>query len=234
MSARILVVEDDPALRDGVRDALASEGYRVETAADGAAGLARLLAEPFDLAILDVAMPRKSGFDVCREIRARDRALPILFLSAKGEEVDRVLGLELGADDYVTKPFSLRELLARVKSVLRRSQPAPAEHDVPTTLRIGDCDVDFAAFVVRRGKTETRLAPKEAAMLRLLVLHEGSVVTRKRFLEEVWGSALFVGARTVDTHVGRLRAKLERDPEHPRHLRTAHGVGYRLVLRNDP
>ncbi len=229
MSAKVLVVEDDRALREGLAQALAAEGYRVETAADGRQGLDRLLGEHFDLAILDVAMPRLGGFDVCREVRKRGFQLPILFLTVRGEEVDRVLGLEIGADDYVTKPFSLRELLARVAALLRRAKRRPVDSVAPT-LAIGDRTVDFEAFVVRQGGGEVPLAKKEAAMLRLLAANEGRVVTREKFLDEVWGASPLVGPRTVDTHVNRLRAKIEEDPDDPKHLLTVHRVGYRLVL----
>ncbi|MCI0587320.1 MAG: response regulator transcription factor [Planctomycetes bacterium] len=229
MSAKILIVEDDPALRQGLADALVAEGYRVETAPDGAQGLDRLLGEHFDLAILDVAMPRKNGFDVCREVRRRGFQLPVLFLTVRSEEVDRVLGLEIGADDYVTKPFSLREILARVGALLRRAKRRPVDAVAPT-LAIGDRVVDFEAFVVRRGKREFPLSRKEAAMLRLLAANEGRVVTREKFLDEVWGASVLVGPRTVDTHMNRLRAKVEADPDRPAHLLTVHRVGYRLVL----
>jgi DNA-binding response OmpR family regulator len=228
MNAKILLAEDDAAIRGGVRDALVSEGYAVEAHSDGAAALAALAKGGFDLAILDVSMPKKNGFEVCREARKLGLELPIVFLTVRGDEVDRVLGLELGADDYVTKPFSLRELLARVAAILRRARGG-RRGKVASRVRVGSREVDLEAFVVRAGKKESRLPPKEAGMLRLLLANEGRVVTRERFLEEVWGSALFVGPRTVDTHMGRLRAKLEDDPERPAHLLTAHGLGYRLV-----
>jgi DNA-binding response OmpR family regulator len=229
MKPTILLAEDDAALRTGVRDALVSEGYEVEAVADGAAALTALTARSFHLAILDVSMPKRSGFEVCKEARKRGCEAAILFLTVRADEVDRVLGFELGADDYVTKPFSLRELLARVAALLRRGKPKKATATV-STVKVGDRIVDLDAFVVRHGAREVKLPPKEAGMLRLLVAEAGRVVTRERFLQEVWGSALFVGPRTVDTHMGRLRAKLEDDPEEPRHLLTAHGVGYRLVL----
>jgi DNA-binding response OmpR family regulator len=229
VSAKLLVVEDDRALREGLAQALAAEGYRVETATDGRQGLDRLLGEHFDLAILDVAMPRLGGFDVCREVRKRGFLLPILFLTVRGEEVDRVLGLEIGADDYVTKPFSLRELLARVAALLRRAKRRPVDAVAPS-VAIGDRVVDFEAFVVRKGGEEVPLAKKEAAMLRLLVGSGGRVVSREKFLDEIWGASAFVGPRTVDTHVNRLRAKIEEDPDNPAHLLTVHRVGYRLVL----
>lgn len=228
MKPAILLAEDDPALRAGVADALRSEGYEVTAVSDGAAALESLTSGRFQLAILDVSMPKRSGFEVCKEARRRRCDTAILFLTVRADEVDKVLGFELGGDDYLTKPFSLRELLARVGALLRRrgARAAPVKEAV---FRIGDRTVDLSAFVVRQGKKEVKLAPKEAGMLRLLLENEGAVVSRERFLEVVWGSTLFVGPRTVDTHVGRLRGKLEDDPERPRHLLTAHGVGYRLV-----
>jgi DNA-binding response OmpR family regulator len=227
-NATILLAEDDAALRAGVRDALQSEGYSVRACADGAEASSEIERNNYDLAILDVSMPKKSGFEVCRDARKAGREMPILFLTVRAEEFDKVLGFEMGADDYVTKPFSLRELLARVSALLRRAKrkktPAGAK------VKIGAREVDLDAFVVRHRGAETKLPPKEAGMLRLLLESAGSVVTRERFLAEVWGSTLFVGPRTVDTHMGRLRAKLEDDPENPRHILTAHGVGYRLVM----
>lgn len=229
MAAKILLAEDDPALRTGVHDALVGEQYEVTAVGDGVSALRLLQSNNFDLAILDVSMPGKSGFEVCREARARGHELAILFLTVRADEVDRVLGLELGADDYVTKPFSLRELLARVAAILRRSKREQKRNAVGARVDIGGRTVDFEGFIVVFNKNETKLPPKEAGMLKLLIAHEGRVVTREKFLQEVWGSALFVGARTVDTHMGRLRAKLEDDPENPKHLLTAHGVGYRFV-----
>jgi DNA-binding response OmpR family regulator len=223
----ILLAEDDGALRTGVRDALAGEGYEVVAVADGAQAMQQLQERPFSLAILDISMPRRSGLDVCRELRKLGIDTPVLFLTVRGEEVDRVLGFEVGADDYVTKPFSLRELLARVAALLRRGRAAQGAAIAPR-VSFGACTVDFDAFVVQRGKKSWKLPPKEAGMLKLLLENEGRVVTRETLLRRVWGSALFSGPRTVDTHMGRLRAKIEDDPEHPKHLLTAHGIGYRF------
>lgn len=226
---RILLAEDDPALRDGVRDALAGEGYEVVTVADGVEAMLQFNSAPFDLAILDVSMPRKNGFEVCRDVRAAGIGVAILFLTVRADEVDRVLGLELGADDYVTKPFSLRELRARVAAILRRTG-SPRAGSNKNKFTIGNCEIDLEGFVARRAGMEWKLPPKEAGMLKLMLANPGRVVSRERFLKEVWGSALFVGPRTVDTHMGRLRMKIEEDAELPVHLVTAHGIGYRLDL----
>lgn len=235
---RILLAEDDAALRTGVRDALLAESYEVTAVADGRAALQQLKSGSYDLAILDVSMPEMNGFEVCRDARGAGVASAILFLTVRADEVDRVLGLELGADDYVTKPFSLRELRARVAAILRRSRATRAKGNgdatgapavVPTRVTIGNCEIDFDGLLVTRGKKQFNLPPKEAGMLKMLIQNEGRVVSREEVLKSVWGSALFVGPRTVDTHMGRIRAKIEEDPNNPRHLVTAHGVGYKFV-----
>jgi DNA-binding response OmpR family regulator len=228
--SRLLLVEDDRTLRTGLCDALTLEGHDVTTAADGEAARQLLLSRHFDLVVLDLMLPRRGGLEVLKELRSRKLETPVLVLTAKGDEADKVVGLELGADDYVTKPFSLKELLARVKALLRRSRKSDAARPAVEQFRIGEVLVDLAAFELRRGKQVHAISPKEAAMLALLFAEAGKVVPRSRFLEEVWKSAEFVGDRTIDTHVLNLRKKLERDPKSPRHLLTVHGAGYRLVL----
>jgi DNA-binding response OmpR family regulator len=223
---RILLVEDDRALRTGLTDSLALEGYDVTAVGDGDAARAAVLGRHFDLVILDLMLPRRGGLEVLKEMRGRRLATPVLILTAKGDESDKVIGLELGADDYVTKPFGLRELLARVKAMLRRTGKAkPLER-----FAVGDAQVDLATFQVRRARATFTLSRKEAAMLELLVSAGGRAVPRARFLEEVWGGDSCVGDRTIDTHVLNLRKKLERDPKAPKHLLTVYGIGYRLVL----
>ncbi|MEZ5964248.1 MAG: response regulator transcription factor [Planctomycetota bacterium] len=229
MTFRLLLVEDDLTLRTALRDAFEGEGYATVVAADGHEARAALRDGRFDLLVLDVMLPGPSGLELLRELRARDGDTPVLLLTARGEESDRVLGLELGADDYVCKPFSLRELLARVKAMLRRRERPQAAF--VQRFALGDAEVDLAAFtVVRAGQTHT-LSPKEAAMLTLLRQHGGRAVSRAQFLREVWGGDQFVGDRTIDTHVLNLRQKIEGDPKAPQHLLTVHGVGYRLVER---
>lgn len=231
MSTRVLVIEDDPALCTGLVQGLRDEGFEVESASDGTAGLRLIKRGGFDLCVLDLNLPGVSGIELCREARARKFALPILVLTARGEEFDRVLLLELGADDYVVKPFSFRELVARLRALLRRSRGQVAsEVTTPTRVVIGDCEIDFAAFTLRRDGKSMPLLPREAALLRLLVSRIGEVVSREDCLTHAWGhGGDYVTPRTVDNHVLRLRRKIERDPAEPRHLLTVHGVGYRLL-----
>ncbi len=226
---RVLVVEDDRSIRTGVKDALIGEGYDVTACERGDEGLELLLTRHFDLLVLDVMLPGRGGLELLREARAAGLRTEVILLTARGDESDRVLGLELGADDYVTKPFSLRELIARVKARLRRldgGAPAPTAE----TFTLGDATVDLAGFRLVRGGVEQALSPKEAAMLALLWAERGKVVSRARFLREVWGDGGFVGTRTVDTHVLNLRQKLEVDPRRPTLLLTVHGAGYKLAL----
>jgi DNA-binding response OmpR family regulator len=222
---RILIIDDEPEIVRGLEDNLRFEGYETESATDGEAGLALALGRAPDLVLLDVMMPRMSGWEVCRALRARGVDVPVIMLTARAEETDRVQGLELGADDYVTKPFSLRELLARVRAVLRRPGPRQKfeEH------AFGDVRVHRRARRVTRGGREVALTRKEFDLLVFLIEHRGEVVTRERLLDEVWGYEHFPTTRTVDTHVLRLRRKFEADPDRPAYLLTVHGQGYRFV-----
>jgi two-component system alkaline phosphatase synthesis response regulator PhoP len=219
-------VDDEPAIVRGLEDNLRFEGYETLAASSGEQGLARALGEAPDLVLLDVTMPGRSGWDVCRELRQRGLDVPIIMLTARGEEADRVRGLELGADDYVTKPFSLRELLARVRAVLRRPGPRRKFEE----LAFGDVRVHRRGRRVTRAGREVRLTRKEYDLLVYLAGHQGDVVTRERLLDEVWGYERFPTTRTVDTHVLRLRRKLEADPDRPRFIHTVHGQGYRFVV----
>ena len=237
MTAHILIVEDDPVLRRGLSDSLVAEGYRVSVAVDGREARALLAgSDPMavDGVVLDIMLPGPSGLEVLRAFRERDRETPVLLLSARGEEHDKVMGLELGADDYVTKPFGKRELLARVKALLRRrpgarGPGASADGDAPR-FTIGSAEVDVGAFTVQRDGAAHPLSPKEAGMLALLFQRQGRAVARADFLREVWDDDRCVGNRTVDTHMLNLRQKVEPDPKAPKHLITVHGVGYRLDL----
>ena len=231
MNERILVVEDDPAILTGLRDLLESEGYAVETARDGVAALERFRAARPDLVLLDVMIPKMSGYDVCRAIRAEDRATPVVMLTAKGEEIDKVVGLEIGADDYVTKPFSLRELLARVAAQLRRSRfvETPAEPPLPAEFTIGKAVVNRKTYTVRLGKTTTPLTGRELDLLECFARHPDEVLSRDELLNQVWGAAYYGTTRTLDQHVAQLRKKLEPDPQNPRAILTVHGVGYRFA-----
>jgi DNA-binding response OmpR family regulator len=224
---RILVIEDELPMRMALTDVLVAEGYRVMSAVDGEAGLERVLAEKPDLVLLDLMMPRLDGYSVCVHLRRLAIKVPILMLTAKGQVEDRVRGLDAGADDYLVKPFSTEELLARVRAVLRRAaKSAPPLR----TLTLGQVRIDFAQQQAWRGRKTLHLTAKEFAVLRLLAEAEGQTVSRERFLDLAWGYTAFPTTRTVDVHIASLRHKLEKNPEEPRFIQTVHGVGYRLEL----
>jgi DNA-binding response OmpR family regulator len=226
----ILAVEDDPAILRGLADNLRFEGYEVITAADGETGYQLQRERKPDLILLDLMLPRMSGFEFCRKLRGEGIQTPILMLTARSEEPDRVLGLDLGADDYVTKPFSVRELMARVRALLRRSQPAPeGSAALPDELRFSGVEIDFRSYEARRNGEPLEMTRKEFAILRFLASRAGEVVTRDDLLNEVWGYESYPSSRTVDNHVAGLRAKLERDSSQPEHIKTVHGVGYKFV-----
>lgn len=224
--SRILVVEDDAAILRGLEDNLKFDSHEVLAASDGEAGYRLIQEKQPDLIILDLMLPKLSGYELCRRLRNERSTTPILMLTARGEEGDRVLGLDLGADDYVTKPFSVRELLARVRALLRRAHPPRA---LPDELRFDDVVVDFRGYEARKGDKQLEMTRKEFGVLRLLAARAGEVVSRDDLLNEVWGFEKYPTTRTVDNHVALLRAKLERDPADPRHLITVHGVGYKWV-----
>jgi DNA-binding response OmpR family regulator len=224
--SRILVVEDDPAILRGLADNLRFESYEVLTATDGETAYRLLREKSPDLLILDLMLPKMSGYELCRKARAEGIATPILMLTARSEETDRVLGLDLGADDYVTKPFSVRELMARVRAILRRSHPPTA---LPDELRFDDVVVDFRRYEAHKAGRALEMTRKEFGVLRVLAARPGEVVTRDELLNEVWGYENYPTTRTVDNHIASLRAKLEADPAEPRRLLTVHGVGYKLV-----
>jgi two-component system alkaline phosphatase synthesis response regulator PhoP len=225
--AHLLLVEDEPSLVLTLTDRLRAEGYAVEVAGDGNAALARAAAGAFDLVLLDVMLPGRDGFEVCRELRHRGFALPILMLTARSQVVDRVIGLKLGADDYLTKPFAHSELLARIEALLRRTRgELPERIDA---FAFGPVRVDFRSGEVTREGATVALAPRERELLHYFVAHRDQVLSRDRLLDEVWGYEATVQSRTVDVHVLALRQKLEADPARPRYLRTVHGRGYRFV-----
>jgi DNA-binding response OmpR family regulator len=224
---RILVVEDELPMRKALEDVLAGEDYRVLTAADGESGLQRALEEKPDLILLDIMMPKLDGYAVCAELRRLSNPVPILMLTAKGQVEDRVTGLDAGADDYLVKPFSTEELLARVRALLRRAR---RQGQAPTKLKLGEVDIDLARQTARCGRKPVHLTAKEFAMLRLMAEAPGEPVSRERFLDAVWGYTAFPTTRTVDNHIASLRGKIEKDPEAPRWLITVHGVGYKLEL----
>ena len=226
MVSRILVIEDDPAISRGLADNLRFDSHDVLTAGDGEEGYRLIRERAPDLVVLDVMLPKLGGYELCRKIRAEGSAVPILMLTARSDETDRVLGLDLGADDYVTKPFSIREVLARVRALLRRAHPPRPE--IPE-LRRGDVVVDFKRYEATKRGTRFEMTRKEFGLLRLLASRAGEVLTRDELLDEVWGYETTPTTRTVDNHIASLRAKLEDDPAHPQHLITMHGVGYKWV-----
>jgi two-component system alkaline phosphatase synthesis response regulator PhoP len=232
MNQRILLVEDEPGLVMTLTDRLVTEGYAVETAQDGEAGLAQAASAAFDLIILDVMLPRKNGFDVCRDLRQRGIHSPIIMLTARGQVVDRVVGLKLGADDYVTKPFEMIELLARIEALLRRA-PATAvaspSAQLPETYQFGAVRVRFRRAEVERDGQRLELSALEFKLLRYLIEHRGATLSRDELLNEVWGYDAMPSTRTVDVHVAWLRQKLEPNPRHPQFILTVHGLGYKFA-----
>lgn len=228
--SRILIIEDERPMRTALEDTLSAEGYRVLSAADGAAGLDQVITEKPDLILLDVMMPKLDGFAVCAALRRLGVTTPVLMLTAKGQVGDRVNGLDAGADDYLVKPFSMDELLARIRALLRRSSKAGKEVG---QLQFGEVRIDLVRQTATHGRQPLHLTAKEFAMLRLLAEADGEPVSRERFLDVVWGYAAFPTTRTVDNHIASLRAKLEREPGKPRFLKTVHGVGYRLELKTE-
>lgn len=226
--AHILIVEDEPELASGLRDNLEFEKYSVAHATTGKEALQQLQKQRPDLVLLDIMLPDVDGFEVCKRIRDAGHTMPIIVLSARGQEIDKVRGLELGADDYVTKPFSLRELLARVTAGLRRAQSARPH--ATGQFKVGDRTVDLVRQKVVKGKEELPLGYYESEILRILHEHAGEAVPRAELLERIWGAGVYPADRTVDNHIVSLRRKLEPDAKHPRHILTAHAVGYKLVV----
>jgi DNA-binding response OmpR family regulator len=223
---KILIVEDEPNMVTGLRDNFEFEGYEVITAEDGVTGLERALHESPDLVVLDVMMPRMSGLDVCKQLKAKRPSVPVIMLTARGQEVDKVVGLELGADDYVTKPFSIRELLARVKAVLRRAKGSPKDEE---SYSFGDVEVNLRSCQVSKRGKELDFSSKEFELLKYFLRHTGETLSRDRLLEDVWGYEHFPTTRTVDAHIVRLRQKVEPKPDEPRFILTVHGTGYKFV-----
>jgi two-component system, OmpR family, alkaline phosphatase synthesis response regulator PhoP len=234
MNQRILLVEDEPGLLMTLTDRLLSEGFAVETATDGEAGLQRALAENFDLVILDVGLPRKNGFDVCRDLRQRGAQVPVIMLTARGQVVDKVVGLKIGADDYVTKPFEMMELLARIEALLRRVPPTPAATIGATgesgdVYNFGPIHADFRRAEITREGERLELSAREFKLLRYFIEHRGATISRDELLNEVWGYNAMPSTRTVDVHIAWLRQKLEPNPHYPQFILTIHGLGYKFV-----
>jgi DNA-binding response OmpR family regulator len=227
--SRILIVEDDPAISVALEDDLRLEGYAVEVAGDGEAALLRARDSAFDLILLDVMLPRKDGFDVCRELRRGGVRSMILLLTARSAESEKVMGLELGADDYVTKPYSPKELRARIRALLRRAHPDDA---VDVVARFGDCEIDVARAELRRGGKPLPVTPLEWKILTFFLRRSGRVLTRRTLIDEVWGRETAITERVVDNQIANLRKKIELDPSAPRHLKSVRGIGYRFDLEN--
>ncbi len=224
--SRILIIEDEEGILMPLEDNLKLEGYEVASARDGVKGLAEAEKDLYDLIVLDIMLPRLDGFEVCKRLR-QDRVMtPILMLTAKSQEIDKVLGLELGADDYMTKPFSPRELLARIKAILRRAREPRGEAE---TVRFGDVEVEFARYEARKGGAPVPLTALEFSLLHFLVRNRGRVVDRNEVLDAVWGKDVFVDARTVDKHISLLRKKFEDDPQAPKYILGVRGVGYKFA-----
>jgi DNA-binding response OmpR family regulator len=223
---KILIVEDEPDMVLGLKDNFEFEGYEVVTASDGASGLERARTEKPDLVVLDIMLPRLSGLEVCKTLRAEGFRAPIIMLTARGQEIDKVVGLELGADDYVTKPFSIRELLARVRAILRRTEGGKKRL---SRYRFADLELDFETYRATRGSERLEMSPREFELLRYLIERKGETVTRDQLLEDVWGYESYPSTRTVDTHIAKLRAKIGDSGSEPRYIMTIHGVGYKFV-----
>ena len=226
---KILIVEDEPNMLDGLKDNFEFEGYEVHTASDGETGLSILIANAFDLVILDVMLPLMNGFDVCKQARKCGVTTPVIFLTAKGEEMDKVRGLELGADDYVTKPFSLRELLARTKSILRRTSDKQTNSANPDFYKIGKLSVNFTGNEAFIESEPVKISYKEFELLQFLYENPGRVLSRDEILDKVWGLDSNVNTRTLDNFIVRLRQKIEVNPEQPKVIITVHGVGYKFI-----
>lgn len=223
---KILIIEDEESILLPLEDNLRLEGYEVVSAKDGIQGLSMAKEQNYDLIVLDIMLPKMDGFEVCRQLRQDKIATPLLMLTAKSQEVDKVLGLELGADDYVTKPFSPRELLARVKAILRRAQQTQQGIDF---FRFGDVEVDFKKYEAKKGGETISLTALEFALLHFLIQNRGQVVHRHKILDEVWGEDIYVDARTVDKHISLLRKKVEDDPQNPRFIIGVRGIGYKFA-----
>lgn len=223
---KILIVEDEPNMVVGLVDNFELEGYAVVSAADGESGLVKAMSENPDLVILDIMLPKKSGLDVCKELRAKGYTLPVIMLTARGQEIDKIVGLELGADDYVTKPFSIRELLARVRAVLRRVE---GRNQGIEQYQFGTVQLDFMKHQATRNNRPLELSTKEFELLKYFVLHRGETVSRDRLLDEVWGYDQYPTTRTVDNHVAKVRQKIEDVPAEPKYIITIHGVGYKFL-----
>ena len=224
---KILIIEDDSTIVMGLESAFEFHGYTVVSAADGAEGMDKLELEKPDLVILDLMLPGIDGYEICQKIRRQDKELPIIMLTAKSQESDKLLGFQLGADDYVTKPFSAKELLARVRAILKRSgnKPIATKHTI-----IGEARIELDNFLIRKAGAEHHLSPKEHDILSYLVQHPNTVISRRQLIDDIWGDDYDPSPKTIDNFIRKLRVKIEKDPAHPIHLLTVHGAGYKLKI----
>jgi two-component system alkaline phosphatase synthesis response regulator PhoP len=227
MNEKILIIEDEEDLVKGLKLNLADEGYEVDWAFNGEEGLRKAIEEKPDLIILDIMLPKKNGLDVCRELRQKHVTVPIIMLTAKGEEIDKVVGLEIGADDYMTKPFSIRELLARIKAHLRREKRKAIT--IPQVYSLGDVEIDFTHFKVRHKDKQLDLTSIEVEILKYFIAHQVEVITREVLLDKIWGYEKYPTTRTIDNHILKLRKKIETDPSHPKYILSIYGEGYRFM-----
>jgi DNA-binding response OmpR family regulator len=227
---KILIIEDELNMVNGLKDNLEFDGYEVEIAMEGGSGLERILGNKYDLILLDIMLPQISGFDICKAVRKEGINTPIVLLTAKGEEIDKVLGLELGADDYITKPFSLRELLARIKAILRRVQNENEEGLEPEFIPIGKIKVNFKNYLAFEGTNEIKMSYKEIGILHYLYMNVGKIIQRDDLMSDVWGIEYDISTRTVDNFILKLRQKIEVDPNNPKIILTVHGIGYKMIL----
>ena len=227
MEEKILIIEDEEDLVKGLKLNLADEGYKVDWASNGEEGLRKAMEETPDLIILDIMLPKKNGLDVCRELRQKNIFIPIIMLTAKGEEIDKVVGLEIGADDYMTKPFSIRELLARIKAHLRREKREAKT--IPEVYCFGDVEIDFTHFKVKHKDKQLDLTSLEVEILKYFIAHQGEVITREALLDKIWGYEKYPTTRTIDNHILKLRKKIETDPSNPKYILSIYGEGYRFM-----
>jgi DNA-binding response OmpR family regulator len=227
MKKKILIIEDEQDLIKGLKLNLSGEGFEVDWAVNGVEGLRKAAEEAPDLIILDIMLPEMDGLEVCQKLRQKNIGIPVIMLTAKGGEIDKVVGLEIGADDYMTKPFSIRELLARIKARLRHSEKEGKP--VPEVYSIGDIEIDFARFKIKRKGKEQDLTSLETDILKYFVTHRGEVVSRNDLLDKIWGYESYPTTRTVDNHILKLRKKIEEDPSHPRYILSVYGGGYRFT-----
>lgn len=226
---RILIIEDELPMLQGLKDNLELEGYEVDTASEGKTGLEKLRSSQYQLVLLDVMLPGMSGFDICKTVRREGNKTPIIMLTARGEEIDKVLGLEIGADDYITKPFGLRELLARIKAVLRRFSSDDSVPELNPIVTIGRLKVNFSSYQASIADIEIKMTHKEFELLHYLLNHKNLVVSRNDLMEKVWGMEFEITTRTVDNFIVKLRQKIEKNPNDPKIIITVHGVGYKMI-----